>query len=255
MPAFKIDHIALPCFDVIATHRFYTQILECPLVHAQSGSAQAWDAHEFLLLAYGLPDGSTLDFFSYDGISRPADDGLPQDIRHIALAVPGRDDLAVLEDRLKQASVAFWTEVHSVDDRHLYVTDPNGVVLEILAEEDGARRRSPDRDGARRTLDRWLASRSPGCPGPSFGAKPHAAQGRVKPEGGPQGGRARRASVPGLPVARQPRSWAPAHAGEPCPVVPACPRRSSGARQSSSRVVAVASIKRIPAALEAGAGK
>jgi catechol 2,3-dioxygenase-like lactoylglutathione lyase family enzyme len=159
MPAFTFDHIALPCFDVVGTQRFYTEILECPLVYAQIGSAQAWNSHEFLLLAYRLPDGTVLDFFSYDGIRRPADDGLPKDIRHVAIAMAGRDEVAAYERRLKEASISFWTERHGVDDPHLYVTDPNGVVLEILAQEDGARRRSPDREGAQRTLDRWLAVR------------------------------------------------------------------------------------------------
>jgi len=46
-----IDHVALPCFDVRATHWFCTEVLGCPLVYAISGSGEAWGVEEYLLLA------------------------------------------------------------------------------------------------------------------------------------------------------------------------------------------------------------
>jgi catechol 2,3-dioxygenase-like lactoylglutathione lyase family enzyme len=160
MPSLTIDHVALPCFDVPATHHFYGEILGCPLIFAQSGSAEAWNASEYLLLAYGLPDGTAVDLFSFDGIVRPPDDGLPKDIRHLALATPGRADVVAYRERLTKASISFWTEVHGTDDLHVYVTDPNGTVIEILAAQDGSRHRPAAPEAARQTLARWLASRS-----------------------------------------------------------------------------------------------
>jgi len=157
MTSANFDHVALPCFDVRATHRFYGTILGWPLVFAQSGRAETWCDGDYLLLAYRLPDGSCLDFFAYDGISRPAPDGLPKDIRHIAIAVPKRDDVMVVKKQLENAKVALWEEIHEVDDLHVYATDPNGVVIEFVAQEDGSRARASDVAAAKDTLERWLA--------------------------------------------------------------------------------------------------
>jgi catechol 2,3-dioxygenase-like lactoylglutathione lyase family enzyme len=159
----SLDHAAFPCFDVKATDRFYRDVLGLPLVFAQSGPALVWGAREYLLLAYGLGDGSALDFFTFDGIQRPEPDRLPKDIRHLALSVPTRGDVLLCKEGLEKANVAFWTETHEVDDVHLYTTDPNGVVLEIVAEEDGARVRKRDEAFAQRELKKWMSdpARSP----------------------------------------------------------------------------------------------
>jgi catechol 2,3-dioxygenase-like lactoylglutathione lyase family enzyme len=156
MPALSIDHAAFPCFDVAATHRFYTETLGCPLVFALSAPSEAWKVEEFLLLTYGLPDGSAIDFFSFDGIARP-DDGLPKDIRHIGLAVPKRENVLAFKERFERASISCWVETHGADDLHVYGIDPNGLVIEILAAEDGSRARAKDTEGALKTLERWFA--------------------------------------------------------------------------------------------------
>jgi len=154
---FTADHVALPCFDVAATKRFYEDVLGGTLRHAQSGPAPTWNAEAYLLVAFELPGGVLLDFFSFDGIRRPAADGLPKDIRHFALRVPTRADVDAVRRRMEAASVPFWVETHATDDIHVYATDPNGVVLEILAEEDGWAMSTPDRDASQRVLEAWLA--------------------------------------------------------------------------------------------------
>jgi catechol 2,3-dioxygenase-like lactoylglutathione lyase family enzyme len=154
-----IDHVALPCFDVTATHRFYSGILRLPLVHAQSAAAGVWGPGEYLLLTYGLAEGVAIDFFTFDGIARPSADGLPKDIRHIALVVPTRADVFAYKDRLAESSVVCWTETHELNDVHVYTTDPNGFVLEILAEEDSVSRRRGDASEAESVLERWLFAR------------------------------------------------------------------------------------------------
>jgi catechol 2,3-dioxygenase-like lactoylglutathione lyase family enzyme len=154
-----IDHLALPCFDLAATHRFYSGIMRLPLVHAESGAAGAWGAGEYLLVAYGLRGGVAIDFFTFDGIVRPSADGLPKDIRHIALVVPTRAEVLAYKDRLAESSVAFWTESHESDDEHVYTTDPNGFVLEILSEEDSVSRRKREASDPESVLERWLLTR------------------------------------------------------------------------------------------------
>lgn len=157
---FAIDHLAFPCFDIPATLRFYTDVLGGSLLHAQSGPAEAWKAKEYLLLAFELPGGVVLDFFSFDGIERPAGGGLPKDIWHVALSVGTRGDAMRLRERFERASVPFWIETHDVSDVHIYATDPNGVTLEILAIEDGVRARKNDSGEAKRVIDRWMSARA-----------------------------------------------------------------------------------------------
>jgi catechol 2,3-dioxygenase-like lactoylglutathione lyase family enzyme len=156
---FTIDHLAFPCFDVVTTSRFYTEVLGGALRHAQSGPATEWNAKEYLLLAFELPGGVLLDFFSFDGIERPSGGALPKDIWHVALSVPTRDDVMRYKERFAGAAVPFWLETHEVDDVHVYATDPNGLTLEILAESDSLRRRKADAENARRVVARWLDAR------------------------------------------------------------------------------------------------
>jgi catechol 2,3-dioxygenase-like lactoylglutathione lyase family enzyme len=153
---FAIDHLAFPCFDVTATCHFYTEVLGGALRHAQSGPAEAWNAKEYLLVAFELPGGVMIDFFSFDGIRRPEGGGLPKDIWHVALAVGTRADVVRFEERFARARVPFWLETHDVDDVHVYATDPNGLTIEILAERDGVRQRKSDAEEARRVVERWM---------------------------------------------------------------------------------------------------
>jgi len=155
---FAIDHVAFPCFDVAATHRFYTEVLGATLRHAQSGPAEVWNSKAYLLLAFELPGGVVLDFFSFEGLARPADDGLPRDIRHVGVALPTRGDVERVRARFEERSIPFWLETHDVDDVHVYVTDPNGVVVEILARQDGVAARARDPRASQRVLDAWLAA-------------------------------------------------------------------------------------------------
>jgi glyoxylase I family protein len=152
---FAIDHLAFPCFDVAATSRFYTEILGATLRHAQSGPAEAWNAKEYLLLAFQLPGGITIDFFSFDGIERP-ETSLPKDILHVALVVPTRAEVMGFQERFVKAEVPFWLETHDVDDVHVYLADPNGLTIEILAEQDGMQSRKNDPEEAKRVVERWM---------------------------------------------------------------------------------------------------
>jgi catechol 2,3-dioxygenase-like lactoylglutathione lyase family enzyme len=134
---FTIDHLAFPCFDVAGTTRFYTEVLGGRLRHTQSGPAPAWNAEEYHLMVFELPGGIVVDFFWFQGIRRP-DEGLPKDIRHVALSVTSRDEVIRWRDRLEAAGEQFWIETHGVDDLHVYVTDPNGLTWEIVAAGDGS---------------------------------------------------------------------------------------------------------------------
>ena len=125
-----IDHIACPSFDADATHRFYTNVLGARLKRALTGDSAEWGAR-FLLAAYEI-EGAELDFFSFEGIVRPPPDGLPKDIRHVGIAVPSAAALATMRERLDRHAVSYWIELHDGDeDVHMYVQDPNDLVIEF----------------------------------------------------------------------------------------------------------------------------
>ena len=151
-----LDHIAHPSFDVAATHRFYTEVLGARLVSATSAHSPEWSAR-FLLAAYRL-ERAELDFFSYEGIVRPPPDGLPHDIRHAGIALASAEDVTRVRERLERHSVAYWVERHEDgDDEHLYVCDPNGLVLEFSV----AAPPYPERDDALDVVRNWIDSLGP----------------------------------------------------------------------------------------------
>ena len=149
-----IDHLAHASFDVAATHRFYTEVLGARLATAFDGDSPEWNAR-YLLAEYDL-HGARLDFFTYTGIGRPAPDGLPRDIRHVGITVPPAM-LAELRGRLESHAVEYWVEHHDgPDDVHLYVPDPNGLVLELSAARPPTRGRADAADVVRR----WSAGQA-----------------------------------------------------------------------------------------------
>jgi catechol 2,3-dioxygenase-like lactoylglutathione lyase family enzyme len=149
-----IDHVAHPSFDAAATHRFYTDVLGARLKSAFSGESSTWNAR-FLLAAYEL-EGAEVDFFSYAGIVRPPSDGLPRDIRHVGVTVASPTDVTRLRQCVEANAVEHWIEER--DGEHLYVCDPNGLILEFAVAEPPFE----SRPGAFDVVRDWIASTAPG---------------------------------------------------------------------------------------------
>jgi len=147
----RLDHVANPSFDPAATHRFYTEVLAAPLTLATSGTGD--DGVRYLVVEYAF-GGVSLAFLTYEGMRR-VDDGLPDDIRHIAFTVHDAVELERWRARFVAGSVPFRTEMNAENDQHVYAFDPNGVVLEFalprLAGAGAAER-------ATATFAEWLAS-------------------------------------------------------------------------------------------------
>jgi catechol 2,3-dioxygenase-like lactoylglutathione lyase family enzyme len=131
MPNALVDHLSFPSFDAEATHRFYTEVMEIPLSHAQSGISAQW-RRPYLLFSYSFGHGVSLSFFEFDGIERPKPYSLPRDNRHIGLHVPSEAEFDRWIDKLERHRVEYAIERH-VDGRHAYFVDPNGVMFEISA--------------------------------------------------------------------------------------------------------------------------
>jgi len=143
----RVDHLACPCFDIDATHRFWTEVMGAPLVHAQSG--ERW-----LLLAFEFA-GVLVDYFVIVGEERPPSRGRDE-IRHYGLAVGSPAEVSAWKARITASGAEMWTEDHG-NDEHVYFFDPSGNLFEITADEWTVRSRGFDPEGAARTLAAWTA--------------------------------------------------------------------------------------------------
>jgi len=153
----RIDHVAYPSFNAAATCRFYTEVMGFPLVEAWQGDSEAWGNKKCLLTSFALGHGQTISFFEFVGIRRPKDDGLPKDIRHVALAVPSRRALADWQRRLAAHAIKFWTEDHGGGQRSIYFADPNGHMFEITYGPSAAPQHPSRR--ARTMVREWISAR------------------------------------------------------------------------------------------------
>jgi catechol 2,3-dioxygenase-like lactoylglutathione lyase family enzyme len=154
----RIDHLAYPTFDVPATVRFYTEVMRCPLVDAMAG-ASGWGGKPFLHLCFGIGSGQMITFFAVDGLKRPRGDGLPKDIRHVALAVRSRAAIAAWKRRLTAAKIDFWEEDHG-GFPSLYFSDPNNVMIEVTYHPPSTPSRGTSRP-ALAVVREWAAGRRP----------------------------------------------------------------------------------------------
>jgi catechol 2,3-dioxygenase-like lactoylglutathione lyase family enzyme len=141
----RVDHLACPCFDIGATHRFWTEVMGAPLVHAQSGK-------RWLLLAFDFA-GVLVDYFVIAGEERPPSRGRDE-IRHYGLAVGSPAEVSAWKARIAASGAEMWTEDHG-NDEHVYFFDPSGNLFEITADEWTVRSRGFDPDAAARTLAAW----------------------------------------------------------------------------------------------------
>ena len=131
----NLDHVVFPVWDAEASLDFYTRVLGLPLVQTVSGDD--WGGKRWLMMIFGLGEGRELVLVALRGAERPPPDGLAPDVRHYAFAVAGETERAAWRERLADAGASFWEEDHG-DRLSLYVTDPNGVVLEIIAPPSNA---------------------------------------------------------------------------------------------------------------------
>jgi catechol 2,3-dioxygenase-like lactoylglutathione lyase family enzyme len=155
----KLHHGAFRCRDSEATRRFYEDFLGLPLAGALPiRRTQTGRPTDTLHTFYRLADGSFIAFFE-------APD-LPFEFRHqhdfdlhLALEV----DAEMLRTMMARGR-ADGIEVRGPSDHgfidSVYFRDPNGYVVELCAKRPGHdEAMDPRLNGARKTLDRWTATR------------------------------------------------------------------------------------------------
>lgn len=148
-----VNHLALVCRDMAQTVRFYTEILQMPLV--KTVALPDGGQHFF----FDCGGGSCLAFFWWPDVP-PAAPGVASvkafpaeaktavgSMNHVAFSVDEADLDACLE-RLQRAGVPVFPMVVNHDDsemgvarklhpgvfvRSVYFTDPNGIMMELAA--------------------------------------------------------------------------------------------------------------------------
>lgn len=159
----RLHHTAYVSRDLEATRRFYEDVLGFPLVATWCESDELFGKlRTYCHVFFGLGDGSALAFFQFAnqedaelfGPKMP-----PTPFHHIALHV-SPEAQADIERRLKTAG---FKEPDSFVLEHgycrsVYVTDPNGMIVEFTCDHpDAARINAQRRLDAHSELKRWLA--------------------------------------------------------------------------------------------------
>jgi catechol 2,3-dioxygenase-like lactoylglutathione lyase family enzyme len=159
-PASRLHHNAYVAKNLEETRHFYEDIIGLPLVATWCekdvlfGKERTY-AHCF----FAMEDGSALAFFQFANADDQAEFG-PQmpasPFHHIALNTD-KDSLQALKARVEGAGLDGTYILEHGYCHSLYVTDPNGLIVEFTLDDASA----PDwhktrRNDARTELKRWL---------------------------------------------------------------------------------------------------
>ncbi len=159
----RLHHNAYVTQDQEKTRQFYEEVIGMPLVATWCESDELFGkmrtyCHTF----YEMADGGALAFFQFEDPADQAEFGpkMPASpFHHIALAATAEAQ-AALEKRIAAAGIKppdTYVLEHGYC-RSVYVTDPNGLVLEFTLDHPEADKISRDRRAdAHRELKRWLA--------------------------------------------------------------------------------------------------
>jgi catechol 2,3-dioxygenase-like lactoylglutathione lyase family enzyme len=159
----RLHHTAYVTHDMEATRHFYEDVIGLPLVATWSESDELFGAmRTYCHCFFGIGDGGALAFFQFEKPADQAEFGpkMPfTPFHHIALNVDAETQDAI-EARIKGAG---YTEPeHFVLEhgycRSVYVTDPNGMIVEFCRDAPNAAAINAERRGkAHAELKQWLA--------------------------------------------------------------------------------------------------
>ncbi|MBL8549064.1 MAG: VOC family protein [Hyphomonadaceae bacterium] len=158
----RLHHTAYVTKDMEATRKFYEEVIGLPLLATWCEKDMLFGAERtYCHCFFGLGDDSALAFFQFASDADQQQFG-PQmpftPFHHIALHVD-KDAQQEIEARIKAAG---YTEPgHFVLEhgycRSVYVTDPNGMIVEFCCDEPKALQRDEERRAkAHAELKRWL---------------------------------------------------------------------------------------------------
>jgi catechol 2,3-dioxygenase-like lactoylglutathione lyase family enzyme len=124
-----VHHLALLCSDVERTIRFYQELLGFPLVELFENRDYRGSTHLF----FDLGHDNTLAFFDFPDLGLPPYSEVLGGFHHLAISV-SREQWDAARKRLDDAGIA--TQIES--EVSVYFSDPDGVRLELIAEDLGS---------------------------------------------------------------------------------------------------------------------
>jgi catechol 2,3-dioxygenase-like lactoylglutathione lyase family enzyme len=124
-----VHHLALLCSDVERTIGFYQQLLGFPLVELFENRDYKGSTHLF----FDLGHDNTLAFFDFPGLDLGPYREVLGGFHHLAISVD-RAQWDAARQRLEEAGVP----THIESEISLYFSDPDGVRLELIAEDLGS---------------------------------------------------------------------------------------------------------------------
>ena len=124
-----VHHVALLCSDVERTIRFYQELLGFPLAELFENRDYKGSTHLF----FDIGHDNTLAFFDFPDLGLGAYKEVLGGFHHLAISVD-KAQWEAARTRLEEAGVA--TQVES--EISLYFSDPDGVRLELIAEDLGS---------------------------------------------------------------------------------------------------------------------
>lgn len=159
----RLHHNAYVSRDLEATRRFYEDLMGFPLVATWCEADELFGKERvYCHTFFGLGDGSALAFFQF---ANPDDQALfgpempPSPFHHIALNCDAETQTAVKQ----RLTAAGYREPQMFMLEHgycvsLYVTDPNGLIVELTVDDPRADEiNQARRADAHAELARWLA--------------------------------------------------------------------------------------------------
>jgi glyoxylase I family protein len=159
----RLHHTAYVTRDLEATRKFYEELIGLPLVATWCEVDELFGAERvYCHLFFALGDGGALAFFKF---ANPQDEALfgPEmpatPFHHIALNVD-KETQQGIESRLAAAGYKE-PQTYVLEHgycRSVYVTDPNGLILEFTLDSPRVQQINSDRRAsAHADLERWLA--------------------------------------------------------------------------------------------------
>ena len=124
-----VHHLALLCSDVERTIRFYQELLGFPLVELFENRDYKGSTHLF----FDLGHDNTLAFFDFPDLGLGPYEEVLGGFHHLAISVD-KEHWGAARARLEAAAVP--TRIES--EISLYFSDPDGVRLELIAENLGS---------------------------------------------------------------------------------------------------------------------
>jgi catechol 2,3-dioxygenase-like lactoylglutathione lyase family enzyme len=159
-PASRLHHNAYVAKNLEQTRQFYEDIIGLPLVATWCekdvlfGKERTY-AHCF----FALEDGSALAFFQFANADDQAEFGPPMPaspFHHIALNTDA-EALQALKKRVEAANLEATYILEHGYCHSLYVTDPNGLIVEFTLDDKSAPEWNKQRKSdAHSELKRWL---------------------------------------------------------------------------------------------------